>query len=290
MQAMNRIRKIVFPVDFTQRSIKGASHVSTWALKFGAEVIAVHFIDPGDHNAEPPPDNQRFLDDLPLLTERATRDLEFFCDQNLAHAKVRRIVSMGEKADSLSALVKDENADLVMIPRNHQPLVERFLIDSFTAKILNECPAPIWTSEHLDDDPSPDVANIVCALHVEDNVSLDASNERLIQAVRHVALTFGAKVTCLYVGERGSNSLRSDSGLAASISQRLAKIHHEMEDISDFELESGNVARAIHRVALDKSANLIMTGRSRPGTISLGVQVHILTIDHNGPCPILSVL
>jgi hypothetical protein len=78
--------------------------------------------------------------------------------------------------------------------------------------------------------------------------------------------------------------------VASTISERLEKIQHKMEDISDFEVESGNVGRAIHRVAVQKSANLIMTGRSRPGTISFGVQVNVLLIDHNGPCPVLSVL
>jgi len=287
---MNKIQKIVFPIDFTRRSIKGALHVSTWARKFDAEVIAVHFIDPEDHHALPPPDNERFLKDLPVLTERAKRDLDFFSEQNLASCKVRRIVQMGEKAVGITLLAQDENADLLMIPRDHQQFVSRFTTDSVTAKILNDCPVPVWTSERLDTDPSADVAHILCALHVEDNVSLDAANERLIQAVRHVALTFGASVTCLYVGEHGSEYARPDSPLAASISERLAKIHHEMADISDFEVESGGIGKAIHRVAVEKSANLTMTGRSRPGTISLGVQTHILFIDHNGPCPVLSVL
>ena len=287
---MSKIQKIVFPIDFTHRSTKGALHVSTWARKFDAEVVAVHFIDPEEHDASAPPDNLRFMADLPLLTEKATQDLRFFCERNLASCKVRQIVKMGDKAVGVSALVQEEKADLAMIPRDHQPFVERFVTDSFTAKMLNECPVPIWTSEHLEDDPSPDLTHILCALHVEDSVSLDAANERLIQAVRTVASTFGARVTCLYVGDHGSNFLRSDSKFAASISERLEKIHHEMEDISDFEVESGGIARAIHRVAVDKSANLIMTGRSRPGTISLGVQLHVLTIDHNGPCPILSVL
>ncbi|QNI31333.1 universal stress protein [Alloacidobacterium dinghuense] len=287
---MKKIQKIVFPIDFTRRSTKGAQHVATWARKFDAEVVAVHFIDPEDHDASAPPDNLRFMADLPILTEKATRDLDFFCEQNLASCRVRRIVKMGEKAVAVPLLAQDEKADLVMIPRDHQPWVERFMTDSFTAKMLNECPVPIWTSEHLDDDPSPNIMHILCAVHVEDSVSLDAANERLIQAVRTVASTFGARVTCLYVGEHGSNFLRPDSKFAASISERLEKIHHEVEDISDFEVESGGIARTIHRVAVDKSANLIMTGRSRPGTISLGLQTHILIIDHNGPCPILSML
>lgn len=281
---MNKIQKIVFPVDFSHRSSQGAVHVSTWAKKFDAEVIAVHFIDPEDHHASPPPDNRSFLEDLPVLTEKATRDLDFFCDANLAGCNVRRLVRMGEKAIGLSVLAQDAKADLIMIPRNHQPFMERFVRDSITAKILNDCPVPVWTSEHLADLPVSDITHILCAIHINDDVSMDAANERLTQAVRHVATVFEAKVTCLYVGER------SDAELAASISERLTKIQQAMEGIADFEVGSGNVAKAIHQAAVEKSANLIMTGRSGPGTISLGVQLHVLRIDHNGPCPVLSVL
>src|ERR1700751_1721051 len=135
---MNKIQKIVFPIDFTHRSTKGGLHVSTWAKKFDAEVIAVHFVDPEEHDALAPPDNLRFLADLPVLMEKATRDLGFFCEQNLADCKVRQVVKMGEKADGVSTLAQDEKADLVMIPRDHQPWVERFMTDSFTAKMLND--------------------------------------------------------------------------------------------------------------------------------------------------------
>lgn len=286
---MNQMQKIVFPVDFTRRSTQGAAHVSTWAGKFGAEIIAVHFVDPKDHDASPPPDDRSFLEDLPVLKEKATRDLDFFCSQNLSGCKVRRIVRMGEKAVGISVLAQDEQADLIMIPRNHQPIVERFMTDSVTAKILKDCPVPVWTSEHLDEELSSDIRHILCAIHVEEDVSLDAANERLIHAVRLVAGAFGARVTCLYVGERGGGFFRG-SELAASVSERLEKIQHEMEDIADFGVESGGVLRAIHRVAVQKSANLIMSGRSGPGTVSLGAQTHILLIDHNGPCPVLSVL
>jgi nucleotide-binding universal stress UspA family protein len=199
-------------------------------------------------------------------------------------------VTRGEKAEGISALAQQENAALIMIPREHQGVEKLCAGDSVTAKILNDCPVPVWTSEHLGTGLSPNVSHILCAIHVGDDVCLDAANERLTREVRQVANAFSAKVTCLYVGENGHRFFGSDSKLASTISQRLGNIQHEMEDISDFEVESGGVRRAIHRVAVQKSANLIMTGRSRPETISFGAQTHILLIDHNGPCPVLSVL
>jgi nucleotide-binding universal stress UspA family protein len=288
-QAMNKIQKIVFPVDFSRRSMQGAPHVCTWARRCDAEIVAVYFIDPEDNDASPPSDDLFLCENLPILEARATRDLDFFCDQNLPACKVRRIVRIGGTANGISVLAQDEKADLIMIPRDHQMFAERLVRDSVTAKILNDCPVPVWTSEHLDKDLSPEIAQMLCAIHVGDDLLLDAANERLIQSVRLVATMFGAKVTCLYVGEQSRGFFRCDS-MVAAIAERLEKIQHEMLAMAHCEVESGCIARAIHRVAVEKSANLIMTGRSRPGTISLGVQNHILAIDHNGPCPVLSVL
>lgn len=287
---MNKIQKIVFPVDFSRRSKQAAPHVRTWARRFDAEIVAVYFIDPEDNAASPPSDELFVPENLPVLEDRATRDLDFFCDQNLPACNVRRIVKIGEKANGISVVAQDEKADLIMIPRDHQMFVERLVRDSVTAKILNDCPVPVWTSEHLDEDLSPEIAQILCAIHMGEDVSLDAANERLIASVRLVATMFGAKVTCLYVGEQSGGACHCDSPVAAAIAERLEKIRHEMIGMAHCEVGSGCIARAIHRVAVEKSANLIMTGRSRPGTISLGVQNHILAIDHNGPCPVLSVL
>ena len=98
-----------------------------------------------------------------------------------------------------------------------------------------------------DKDLSPEIAEILCAIHVGDDLSLDAANERLIQLVRHVATIFGAKVTCLYVGEQGRGFFHCDSTVAAVIAERLEKIQHEMIGMAHCEIESGCIARAIHR-------------------------------------------
>jgi Universal stress protein family len=43
-------------------------------------------------------------------------------------------------------------------------------------------------------------------------------------------------------------------------------------------------------VAKRRHADLIVLGRTRVGTVGLGVQSHILQVDHEARCPVLSVL
>ena len=136
---MNKIQKIVFPVDFSRRSIQGARrrncrgvfHRSRGPRRLAASGRVV------------------LSRNLSTSEDKATPDLDFFCDHNLPACNVRRIVRIGEKANGISVLAQDEKADLIMIPRDHQMFVERLVRDSITAKIFNDCPVPVWTAEHL---------------------------------------------------------------------------------------------------------------------------------------------
>ena len=63
-----------------------------------------------------------------------------------------------------------------------------------------------------------------------------------------------------------------------------------MKGISEFETETGSIKQAIIDVANRRRADLIVLGRTRFGTVGLGVQSHILQVDHEAPSPVLSVL
>jgi nucleotide-binding universal stress UspA family protein len=102
--------------------------------------------------------------------------------------------------------------------------------------------------------------------------------------VRFVANGFGAVVTCLYVAKS-----QLDREIPA-ISERLAYIRHEMQGVSEFETETRSIKQAIVDVAKRRHADLIVLGRTRVGTVGLGVQSHILQVDHEARCPVLSVL
>jgi nucleotide-binding universal stress UspA family protein len=104
---MNKIQRIVFPVDFSRRSKLAAPHVCTGARRCDAEIVAIYFIDPEDNAASPSSDELFFPENLPVLEDRATRDLDFFCEQNLPACNVRRMMRIGEKANGISVLAQD---------------------------------------------------------------------------------------------------------------------------------------------------------------------------------------
>lgn len=281
---MSRIEQILFPIDFSERCVAAATHVSTWPNRFSAEVIALHVVDPGDYFASPHLEDPRIQEELVGLTAQRSRDLDYFCNRYLPDNRVRKMVSNGSAAELIVAIAKADNADLVMLPRHHQGLGSRWLHDSLVARVLNVCVIPVWTSEKVESLPAVPFEQIVCAVHVDRDLLLDAANRRLLDVVRFVANGFNAAVTCLYVAKS-----QLDREIPA-ISERLADIRHEMQGVSEFETETGSIKQAIVDVANRRRADLIVLGRNRLGTVGLGVQGHILQVDHEARCPVLSVL
>lgn len=151
---------------------------------------------------------------------------------------------------------------------------------------------PCWTTEHVQAVDSPSVKSILCAVHFEGDVTLDSQNNRILQKVKELVSTFHAKVTFLHVidgqEEAGTTpfaGLRFISGTEPWLKQA----REQLGNSAQFVWKSGDVVTASGETAKQVAADLIVVGRTPPGTIGLGVQVHILKIDHLARCPLLSV-
>jgi nucleotide-binding universal stress UspA family protein len=282
---MSEIREILFPIDFSERSIAAVPHVRSWATRFSAEVAALHVVDPEHYFTRPDPDDPRMSEELATAYAERVRDLDYFCGRYLGDShRIRKLVSAGPATDVIAAIAEREKADILMLPRNHQNLASRLLHDSLAAKILERCPTPVWTSEKLDTLAAISPRQIVCAVHIGQDLLSDAATNRLLDVALTIAQGFGAAVTCVYVRESGP------AEQMAAIKERLKNIRIQMQDVAEVETGSGSIREAILKVANRQKADLIMLGRTRLGTPGLGLQPHILKFDHDAPCPVLSVL
>jgi nucleotide-binding universal stress UspA family protein len=274
---------ILYPVDFSNRCVLGAYHVKTWVERFGAALNTLHVVD-ADALA-------LHYDKLPYLVEKRTADLEHFSDHYFGRDSARNTVLRGGREEQIEHFATREKIDLIMLPRNHQNLLDHIFHDSLTATLLERCTASVWTTEHLDDARPPSVSSILCAVHFERDVTLDAQNHRILQTVRELASTFQATVTFLHVIDReeelatSSAHLRSISGEEPWLTQARELLGHS----AVFLKKMGDVTTAINDTANQVEADLIVVGRTRPGTIGLGVQGNILKIDHVVRRPVLSV-
>jgi len=283
---------ILFPVDFSDRSVLAARHVKTWVDRFGAVLNTLHIVDPEVLGYSAELSDEFLSKDLPLLMVKRTADLKYFSDHYFGENVARQTVLSGGTADQIESFAKRENVDLIMLPRNHQNIASRVLRDSLTATILERCTASVWTTEHVELAESLSISSILCAVHFEEDVTLESQNSRILQNVKKLAAAFHAKVTCLRVigkHEKTSTKFSADLDTVSGVEPWLAQAREQLESSTEFIQKSGDVVTAISDTANEVDANLIVVGRSRPGTISLGVQIHVLKIDHAVRRPVLSI-
>jgi nucleotide-binding universal stress UspA family protein len=287
-----RIRNILFPVDFSNRSVLAVQHVKTWLDRLGATLNTLHIVDAKALGHDPERNDGSLDRDILNLISKRAADLKYFSDHYFGENVVRHTVLSGDTADQIGDFAKRENIDLIMLPRNHQNLVSRILEDSLAAKLLEQCTVSVWVTEHIDDLSPLTVHSILCAVHFEHDVTLDAQNHRMLQIARELATTFQAKVTFLLVI---SGAVEDSSGsvthlqAVAGMEPFVAQVQGLFGSSAEILRKSGKVITAITDTAKQLAANLIVVGRTRPETVGLGAQTHILKIDHAASCAILSV-
>ena len=285
-----RICNILFPVDLSARSVLATQHVKSWADRFHATLHTLHVVAIDALGLARDPLHQLLYEDLLDVVSKRTADLKYFSDQYFGGTVATHTVLSGSTADQIVYFAKRESIDLIMLPRNHQNLASRMLEDSLAAQLLERCTASVWVTEHLEDVlPSP-VQRILCALHLEQDVTLDAQNHRMLQTVRELTTTFQATVVFLHVINRAAEGesvthLQAVAGIEPLMAQARALFGSSAKILR----KSGDVTTTISGTAKQLAADLIVVGRSRPGTISPGRQTHVLKIDHAARRPVLSV-
>src|SRR5579859_3720635 len=99
------IKKILFPVDFSQRSIGAAHYVESLAGRFEAEIMLLHVVDAATHGS--------IAQELqPSLQEQ----LKAFLADDLRQFVTRRVCTIGDPAEEIVNMVQSWAPDLVMMP------------------------------------------------------------------------------------------------------------------------------------------------------------------------------
>ena len=139
-----RIHNILFPVDFSNRSVLAVQHVKTWLDRLGATLNTLHIVDANALRHDPERNDEFLYSDVPNLIAKRSADLKYFSDNYFGQDVARHTVLSGGTADQIEDFAKRENIDLIMLPRNHQHPASRILEDSLAAKLLERCTASLW--------------------------------------------------------------------------------------------------------------------------------------------------
>lgn len=289
---MLKFAHVLFPVDFSEQCTKIVPFVQAWAAHFGARVTLLNVL-------EMPPvyyiDSSALIgtvDIESLLGSRKCR-LDSFAPESFHDPEDRRMVEQGLAATAIIDFVRRESVDLIMMPTRGYGPFRRFLLGSVTAKVLHDCPCPVWTGVHAEQPVTawspPDYRHILCA------TGLEPENAKLIEWANLLAESYGASLQLVHAitGWPSSTSIPEGDGFRAFIfdfaRQQIDKLQQQAGTRLEVSLQGGEVAHVVQRTALELKSDLVVIGRGVLRAPLGRLRTHEYTIIRESPCPVVSV-
>jgi len=266
---MFQLKRILFPVDFSDRCRGAAAYVEALVGRFDAELILLHVIE-ATYNST--------LEDL---HEAQREKFHKFFGGDLKHLRVKELVDHGEPARKIIECATARHADLIMIPTQGMGIYRRLILGSTSAKVLHDADCPVWTGVHLESAPSLESVaceRIVCAL------DLKRSSARVLDWAARLAEEYQAELTLVHVipGDE-TRKERSEAHEAIERLQEAAQVRAAVR------VETGEISKVVAGVCGELMADLLVIGRKAEPGILGRLEMTAYSIIRQSPCPVVSV-
>jgi nucleotide-binding universal stress UspA family protein len=289
---MPSFKRILFPVDFSERSRAAAPFVLSMAQRYHAHVVLMHVLQP------PMPiyaGMGMIYDegiDFAGLTAALSEELQKFAKSELPKVEATCVVEPGDAAAAISEYGVDEKIDLIAMPTHGYGPFRRALLGSVTAKILHDVNVPVWTAAHAPEASHrahPKPRHILCA------IDLKPESRHTLEFAIELGGEAEATVEVVYAAHEGevdaSHSERKLQDLLVEAGRtRLVKIEEEPAGSEVQEaVNAGTVAHTVRTVALAKRSDLVVIGRGEIHHTFGRLRANAYSIVREAPCPVLSV-
>ena len=272
-------KKILFPVDFSDRCLDAARMVEIFTGHFQSELTLLHVVEPPSYN------------DLPVdATGIAERELTGYLKEELKYFDVRRVLRFGDPAQQIVEFAHAGGFDLIMAPTHGYGSFRRFLLGSVAAKILHDAMCPVWTGVHMERvQPLEKISfrRITCA------VDLGKQSCQALRWATQFAFDFNAEITILHAiptaGEAGSVATRGDQMAVGPAREKIEALQSTVGSDGDVRILHGEVAQAVRTGAEQVAADLLIIGRSVEEGMLGRLRTNAYAIIRQSPCPVVSV-
>jgi nucleotide-binding universal stress UspA family protein len=288
------IQEIVFPVDFSDRSVAVCPYAAAIARCFGAKLTLVHVV-----NVRPAPtgaSDQVQAADEAETNERVTtakRSLDALWKQYVPNVKTDTVVLVGDPAEAIVAFAGTSRERIVLMPTHGYGSFRRMLLGSVAAKVLHDAMCPVWTGPHLENAIIPtelfEIKRILSA------VSLDWETDEVLKHSGELAKFLGADLTALHViapMDEGILPLLtpdapplSTAGVEQAIKDALTRTGSSAKVC----VSVGDATREVARAASAHKADLVVIGRGGKPEMRGRLGSHAYGIIRRSPCPVLCI-
>ncbi len=279
------IRRILFPVDFSDGCAAMAAYVQRAATLWGATVSLVHVCDlssssgfeiyarPGGEIAE---------EHWNVAKDRLGRFLvpEFPLESS------PRILLAGGAASLIAQTAKEKQFDLIVMP-THAGRFRRMLLGSTTAKVLDDAECPVLTMQHAETvaPRSAEHRTWVCA------VGLSSDSVRVLRLAQSAAAEIGAGASVVHViaADNAVSELDPKSEQWESARKRLAELAVAAGYGGTVKIAVGPVKETLLSAAKESQADVLVIGRSAPSGFVGRMRDLTYALIRDSVCPVVSV-
>jgi len=282
---------ILFPVDFSERSLAIVPQVQALCTRFKASLTLVHFVEVpamAYGTLESP-----MVFDYPMaeIKECAKQRLDRFAATEFPGVAVTTVVDEGDPGSCIAELARTWHIDLIMMPTRGRGRFRAALLGSVTAKTLHDATCPVWTEAHSEAAgvEHAEWRSIVCAI---DTVP---EGSRLIRFAAGLAANSGPKVRLAHVVPIAETipqkyfDLELASFLEDQARQTIAGMQNEAGTNFDVCVGAGNIPDVVRHAAVAHNADLVLIGRGALPHFAGRLRSHAYAIVRDMPCPVLSV-
>lgn len=143
---MLTIKKILFPIDFTENSIKIFPYVFSMAEKYGSTIYLMHvaqnLFEWGGLYV--PHISMEISQEEVLIT--AEKLMDKICNEQLkGHPDTKKIIVSGDPALEILKIIESEEIDLVIMGTHGRKGLDHVIFGSVAGNVVKTSPAPTLT-------------------------------------------------------------------------------------------------------------------------------------------------
>ena len=274
-------KKILFPVDFSERCAAAAPMVETLTGHFEAQLTLLHVVEPLTYN------------DLPVQGNGASEhQLELYLAGELKYFDVKRVVAYGDPALRVIEHAESSGTGLIMLPTHGYGRFRRFILGSVAAKVLHDARCPVWTGVHVQQIPPLEhisFQRILCA------IDLGKQSCAALRYAFNFAQEFGAKLTIVHAipTARDIPGMYVDQDWRRVLTQNAAaqieNLQNSLGSNAEVRIEADEAPDAVRNCADAVHADLLVIERSVEEGVLGRLRTNAYSIIRQSPCPVISV-
>ena len=287
------IKELVFPVDFSDRSVEACPYVATLTRRLGAKLTLLHVVESQPRGCSPL-DRLYTSDQAELDQQKVTANnaLSAFQDQFIPHVPSQRCVLVGDPATCIVVFGGETKERMIVMPTRGFSPFRRMLLGSVTAKVLHDARCPVLTSPHLEKAIHPNqwlkLQRIMCA------VGLDWETDTVLKQSAELAEQLGTKLMATHViapVEEGLLPVVQPGGPVSSesIESAMQNALDRTGVQAEVRVLVGEASRGVACAAKEYNADLIVIGKGGTPELPGRLGSHGYAIIRRAPCPVLCV-